>query len=137
MTKILRRKNSQFKNFVKRKSGHQNAWQLRNEKLWAVDDHCLEFAVVTDSRRGILIRKIPDMNDFKLTYLTSFNFSAIFDDCVVRPTVFNSHGWPEEPETSSRLIIFTEEYTRGAFLYNANDVILFSIENFKNVVRSR
>jgi hypothetical protein len=35
------------------------------------------------------------------------------------------------------LIIFTEDSTYGAFLFSAKDVILFTVDTFKNVVKPR
>jgi hypothetical protein len=69
------------------------------------------------------------MTGLGLKYTATFSFASSVPECLPRPAVYNSFGWPEEPERSSRLIIFTDDSCHGAFLAGAKDVILFSVSH--------
>jgi hypothetical protein len=77
------------------------------------------------------------MSEWSLKYLTTLKFTSANVDYPVRSSVYNAWGWPEEPERSSRTIIFTNDNVYGAYLFSPKDVILFSVARNKNVVEPR
>ena len=77
------------------------------------------------------------MSDWKLKYLTTFDFSSTVPDCQPRPTIYDPHGWPEEPERSSKLAIFTEDNVYGALQLSSKDVILFTVDLCRGIVKPR
>ena len=77
------------------------------------------------------------MGEWSLKYLTTLTFSTSTIEHPTRPAVFNAWGWPEEPERSSRIIIFTEDNAYGAFLFSPKDVILFTVSHTPKNVEPR
>ena len=77
------------------------------------------------------------MTDWKLKYLTTFDFSSMVPDCRQRPTIFDPHGWPEEPERSSKLVIFTEDNVYGALQLSSKDAVLFKVDHCRGIVKPR
>ena len=72
-----------------------------------------------------------------IKYLTTLAFTPPATGLNNRASIYNSRGWPEEPDRASRTLVLSDNNLHGAFLYTSKNIILFTLELGKNSVKSR